>query len=370
MNMNVYLPTRLMTGKGIIDKQSHLLKALGNKCLVITDATGAKVSGALDDVVTALKKEGIDYTLFEGITQNPKLTECMDAAKVAIEENVDFLIGIGGGSPLDAAKCTSVLAANKGMDQSGLYSLKWPVHPLPVVAVGTTAGTGSEVTKVSVITNLEGFKKSFNHDTIYPVLSYGDPTYTTKLPDYFTRSTAIDALAHCVESYFNANANEISRAYAIRGIQLLVPMFKKIIAEGTDALTYDDREQLYNASLFGGMAINVTGTALPHTVGYLMTEDYGLPHGIACAVFLPVFASINKKADPKLYATFLKAIDLTEEDYLNIIDGMMPDYSVTMTKEEVAHAHNRWINNGSLNKCITTVTADEVDSILTDMFVK
>ncbi|MGN0204277.1 MAG: iron-containing alcohol dehydrogenase family protein [Coprococcus sp.] len=364
MNMNVYMPTRLVTGRGCVAAAGNELVKLGKKCLILTGRHSAKACGALDDMTAVLDNQGIAWKLCDIIGQNPRLTDCMEAAKLAAESGADFIIGIGGGSPLDAAKCTAVLAANPGMTQDELYSLKWPVKPLPVAAVGTTAGTGSEVTKVAVITIPDGRKKSLHHEDIYPVIAFGDPAYTLTLPEAFTRSTAIDALAHCVESYFSRYANELSRMYAVQGIRLLLTQFRKILQDGCRNLTYEDREVLYHASIYGGLAINITGTAMPHAVGYLLTEQHDIPHGAACAVFLPAFYFHNKKVVPELTAAFLQEIGCEEADYLQIIKAVLPEYHIDVPEEEIVREHHRWIDNTSIGKGWGTIDADQVDEIL------
>lgn len=364
MNMNVFMPTRLVTGKGCVAAAGNELKKLGGSCLILTGKHSARACGALDDVTAVLDAQGIKWMLCDIIGQNPKLTDCMEAAKLAAAFDAEFIIGIGGGSPLDAAKCTAALAANPGMTQQELYSLEWPVKPLPVVAVGTTSGTGSEVTKVAVITTPDGRKKSLHHETLYPVLALGDPAYTMTVSDEFTRSTAIDALAHCVESYFSRFANELSQMYAVQGIRILFKQFEKIREAGCEALTYEDREALYHGSIYGGLAINITGTAMPHAVGYLLTEQHGIPHGAACAVFLPDFYYHNKKIMPELTERFLKAIGRGEQEYLEMIKAVLPKYAIVVTEEEIAREHGRWIGNGSIGKSWGTIEAGQIDDML------
>ncbi|MDO4519330.1 MAG: iron-containing alcohol dehydrogenase [Eubacteriales bacterium] len=368
MNMNHYMPTKLITGKGCVKKSAKNIAELGKKCLIITGKNSAKACGALADIQAVLQENGQKYRVFDGIGQNPKLSDCMKAAEIASEMGADFLIGIGGGSPLDAAKCTAVLSANPGMTQEQLYAFDWKKDPLKIMLIGTTAGTGSEVTKVSVITNLSGKKKSFHHEKVYPVLSFGDPAYTLTLSEQFTKSTAIDAFAHCMESYFSKAANEISQCYAVRGIRMLLNPFREMCIMGTGELSYETRELLYNASIYGGLAINITGTTFPHTMGYLLTEEFQIPHGTACAVFLPEFYEYNKKTVPELTAQFLREIGCTEIELLSLLKGITPSCEIEISEEMIVQAHSRWIGNGSIAKCQGNLEADEVDAILRRRF--
>lgn len=364
----LYMPTKMIIGTGCVKKAGKELEKLGKTCLIVTGGHSAKESGALADAEEALRSVGIESVLFDKIGQNPKLTSCMEAAVLAAESKAEFIIGIGGGSPLDAAKCIAVLAANPGMTQEELYALNWENRPLPIVAIGTTAGTGSEVTKVSVITTPDGRKKSFHHEDIYPALSLGNPVYTMTMPEQVTRSTAIDVMAHCMESYFNRNAGEFSRFYAVRGIRLLLELYRKLGASGWGSMDIDDRECCYTASIYGGLAINVTGTAFPHTMGYLLTEKYSVPHGTACAVFLPDFYRYNKEVVPESVSHFLEEISCEEEEFLSLLEKMTPECSVEMSEEEVAEAHGRWIGNGSIAKCYGEFKAERADEILLRLF--
>ena len=182
MNLNSFMPVKLITGAGCVRASAKELAKLGKSCLIVTGKRSARASGALQDVTDTLEGNGQTWALFDGIGQNPRLTDCMAAAEQAIAAGAEFILGIGGGSPLDAAKCIAVLAANPGLTQAQLYAFDWAKAPLKIVAVGTTAGTGSEVTKVSVITTPDGRKKSFHHEGIFPALSLGDPGYTMSLP--------------------------------------------------------------------------------------------------------------------------------------------------------------------------------------------
>ena len=370
MNLNSFMPVKLVTGAGCVRSSAKELAKLGKVCLIVTGKHSARSCGALQDVTDALDGNGQSWVLFDEIGQNPKLTDCMAAAEKAIASGAEFVIGIGGGSPLDAAKCIAVLAANPGMTQAQLYAFDWAKAPLKIVTVGTTAGTGSEVTKVSVITTPDGRKKSFHHESIFPVLSLGDPNYTMSLPAMVTRSTMVDVLAHCAESFFSRSANHISRGYAVEGIRLLLPVFRAMAEKGCENLDYDTREKLYCASIYGGLAINVTGTCFPHTMGYLLTEAFGIPHGTACAVFQKDFYAYNKKVVPALAAEYLERIGCGEEEYFALLEKLTPPCDISMDEAMIADAHSRWINNGSMAKCQGVFGPEMVDEVLRRNFVK
>ena len=369
MTLNSYMPVKLVTGAGCVRSSAKELAKLGQVCLIVTGKHAARACGALKDVTETLEQNGQKWLLFDEIGPNPKLTACMAAAKKAIAAGADFVLRIGGGSALDAAKCVDVLAANPGMTQSRLYAFDWANPPLKIVAVGTTAGTGSEVTKVSVITTPDGRKKSFHHEAIFPVLALGDPTYTMSLPPMVTRATMVDALAHCAESYFSRTANHISRMYAVEGMRLLLPVMRKMVETGCENPDYETRERLYCASLYGGLAINVTGTCFPHTMGYLLTEHFGVPHGTACALFQKDFYHYNKAVVPDLTAAFLERIGSGEEEYLTLIEKLTPPYDIKMEEALIAASHSRWINNGSLAKCQGQFSAEMADEVLRRKFL-
>ena len=369
MNLNSFMPVKLITGAGCVRASAKELAKLGDVCLIVTGKNSARASGALQDVTDTLDGNGQSWLLFEEIGQNPKLTDCMAAAEKAIEAKADFVLGIGGGSPLDAAKCIAVLAANPGLTQTQLYAFDWANAPLKIVAVGTTAGTGSEVTKVSVITTPDGRKKSFHNEAIFPTLALGDPGYTMSLPPQVTRSTMVDVLAHCAESFFSRSANHLSRCYAVEGIRLLLPVFRMMAESDSEYLDYDTREKLYCASIYGGLAINVTGTCFPHTMGYLLTERFGIPHGTACAVFQREFYEYNKSVVPALAEVYLERIGCSEEEYFSLIEKLTPPCKISMDEELIAASHSRWVGNGSIAKCQGEFTADMADDILRRKFL-
>lgn len=369
MDMNFFNPVNIVTGKNCIKNNASLFAPFGKKCLIATGKNSAKKSGALDDVISVLDAQKISYVIFDEIEQNPSYISCLRASDMAKEFGAEFIVGIGGGSPLDASKAIAVLAANEDTSAKALYSSNWEKSPLPIIAVGTTAGTGSEVTAVAVITNPDGQKQSFRTNETYPSVAFGDVTYTMSLSPEFTRSTALDALSHCVESYFNRTGNELSRTFALRGISILLEMLDKTAVCDVDPLTYEDREKLYGASLYGGLAICVTGTAFPHALGYFLSEQYGIAHGNACAVYLEEFINHNENVAPDKTAKFFDALRTDKESLVALIKRNLPDLGVKLTEEKIAELSPRYNNNKSLLKCYGNADEEFAVKILKKLFM-
>ena len=369
VNMNFYVPVNVVIGKNCVRNNADVFAKAGKKCMIVTGKHSAKKSGALDDLCLALEDVGVEYMIFDRIEQNPSYSSCLAAAIEAKEANVEYIVGVGGGSPLDAAKAVAVLAACNDTSAEAMYSVKWDASPLPIIAIGTTAGTGSEVTPVAVITSPEGLKKSFRAPSTYPIVSFGDATYTMSLSPEFTRSTALDALAHCIESYFNRSANDISKLFAIRGISILAEMLEKTADCNNSPLSFEDREKLYCASIYGGLAISVTGTAFPHALGYFLSEQYNVPHGNACALYLEEFINYNACVVPDDCDTLFNAVNCDKETLIAMIKKNLPAYNIKITEEKIAELAPRYENNRSLAKCHGNVDKKFATELLRKLFI-
>ena len=364
--MNHYMPVRLCTGEHSVEKNAEIFSRFGGRCAVVTGKSSAVKSGALDDAAGVLNGCGVSYTVFSGISQNPSVESCIRAGRAAGEFGADFIVGIGGGSALDAAKAAAVFAANGDLDEDGFYAKNWRADPLPILLVGTTSGTGSEVTKVSVLTDSKGKKHSIHDDRLFARAAFGDPRYTMALPQAVTLSTGIDVLSHCAESWFNRKADEVSRAYAVRGIRLLYgPLLAA--AEGR-TLSLEQRAELYDASILGGLAICDTGTCFPHNVGYYLTEHFGVPHGFASARFLPDLLALVREKEPAYAERFFKELDIGEDALLRLVSACLPENGVRMTGEEITAALPRWENNNSVRNTCCAVSTAEIKAILETHF--
>jgi alcohol dehydrogenase class IV len=274
-----YIPTKIIIGRNCIQENTSLFSALGTRALIVTGKRSAKENGAEQDVRRALEERSIPAVIFDRVESNPSTSVAREAAELAREHKVDLVIGIGGGSPLDAAKVTAVLATNR-IDDETLFTNAFAQKPLPVVAVPTTAGTGSEVTQYAMMTNDKVRSKSFViSDDIIPRVALLDAAYTENLPLQVTRNTALDALSHAVEGYLSKRATEMSCFIALESMRRLgrcLPMLKHCAG-----LDFNVREQLLTASLLAGIVIAQTGTTALHAMGYSLTYFKNIEHGRA-----------------------------------------------------------------------------------------
>ncbi len=364
--MNFYMPTKLVGGVDCIRTHAHLIAQTGTRCLLVTSASAAKRCGALDDVTAVLDRLGIPWEIYDRIRANPTIASCMEAAEMARQFGADFLMGIGGGSALDAAKIAAIAAANPEIDAEGLYAKQWSCRRLPLILVGTTAGTGSEVTPVAVMTDDAGRKRGIRDEMVYADLSFGDPKYTYSLPRSVTVSTAVDAVCHCMESYFNRQANPISRGFALQGMELLLPPLRHLTEH--DDLSSRQRQDLYHGSILGGLAISVTGTTFPHNMGYYFSEEHGIPHGHACALFLPNLLDHVAACAPRDTELFFQTLGTTAEELLQLVNTLLPLPSIRLSEETIAALLPRWENNVSVMNTMGTITTDYLRGVLLEKF--
>ena len=367
MNFDWFMPVRIYSGAGCLTRGGEALRALGKRCLIVTGARSAKVCGALDDALGTLRRAGIEATVFPGIGPNPLLSQCHAAAYTAETCRADFLLGIGGGSVMDATKAAAWLAANTVGDPRQIYKgLRHP--PLPVALVGTSAGTGSEVTGTAVLTvDADGRKKSINGPQCYARLAFADPRYTDSLSRTSTVSTALDALAHTVEGYLNPACGDIPTLCAEKAFPLLTGGLQWL-AENDGLPDAALRDALYYGSLWAGLVLNACGTAFPHPFSYILTEEYQIPHGMGCAVFLPALAARAERLVPDRAARML-ALCGGRESFYGVL-SVLTKAEVTMTPEQIDGYLSRWEGLKNFDHTPGGFTPGEGSSLFRELFLK
>lgn len=295
MNFSAHKPVKLFFGNDCVKENGNVFASLGKKALVVTGKTSADKCGAMADVASALEAAGCEYVRFSGIPENPPAPLCHEGGALARKENCDFVIGIGGGSALDAAKAIAGYAANPRCDVMDLFDDSIRVNDcLPIVAIPTTSGTGSEACRYSVLTINGGKKKrTFKTNSAYAKYSFVCPRYSATMSDKYTVSTALDALAHAIEAYFSPKACDESREASLYAAkEIWDVLFNGADGDG-NGYTEKQRERLAYAATAAGIAIDYCGTGFPHPLGYGLSLEYGVPHGSACALFDGAFIRYN-----------------------------------------------------------------------------
>lgn len=336
------MPVNCVTGRGCVGKSAEAFARYGKCCLIVTGKSSAKLSGALDDAVRVLDEAGIEYAVFDGIGANPLISACRAAGEAARECGADFILGIGGGSVLDASKAIAIYAANPTLSPEDIYKREYDTAPLPVLLIGTTAGTGSEVTGVAVLTNDKtGLKKSISGADCYAAVSFCDYKYTATVPRGESVSTALDAFAHAAEGFFTEKCNAVAELYAERCIPLIYGGLKELVRD--EEISDDLRERLYEGSIYAGLVINTCGTAFPHPLGYVLTENYGIAHGTACAAFFGAFIDRCVRFAPEKTEKFIK---MTEdiESVKRTVAALVDLNGISISVEEAEKYAERWKN--------------------------
>ena len=365
-DFSFYMPVNILGCKNALQNNKNIFSSFGKKCLIVTGKTSAKKSGALDELISVFNELDIEYSVFDEITENPLTKTCCNGGKAARDFGADFVVGIGGGSPLDASKAVCVYATNSHIVNDDIYTTKVENEPLPLVVIGTTSGTGSEVSGVSVLTRENGRKQSISGKNYYADYAIADAKYTYSVPYRTTVSTALDALAHAVESMFSPRADFLTQQFALISIKMIYPILVKL-NEIKELLTEEERNTLYFASLYAGFALNKGGTGFPHGMGYALTEDYNVPHGIACAIFLPQYLTEAQKANPILFNQVLDAMNCDKNSAEKLIDDLC-DLHLSIPDEKIKEYVSRWETLKNFKNSPTDFNNEDAGCLIKNLF--
>ncbi|KZL91047.1 1,3-propanediol dehydrogenase [Clostridium magnum] len=303
MRMYDYLvPSVNFMGAGCISLVGERCKILGGKkALIVTDKfLRSMEDGAVALTAKYLIEAGIEVAYYDGVEANPKDTNVREGLEIFKSEDCDMIVTVGGGSSHDCGKGIGIAATHEGdlYDYAGIETLTKALPP--IVAVNTTAGTASEVTRHCVITNTETKVKfvivSWRN---LPQVSFNDPTLMVKKPAGLTAATGMDALTHAVEAYVSKDANPVTDAAAIQAIKLVAQNLRQAVALGENLVA---RENMAYASLLAGMAFNNANLGYVHAMAHQLGGLYDMPHGVANAMLLPHVERYNLISNPQKFA--------------------------------------------------------------------
>jgi len=314
-----HLPTRISFGPEALKRAETQIAALGTKALIVTGKNSARGSGALDDLITGLRGQSISFSVYDAVTENPDLACIIEGAEFMRKAVCDLVIGVGGGSPLDAAKAISLAAANHlGMDE--LYATEKCERAFPIVAVPTTSGTGSEVTQYSVLTDTRiGKKAGWGHALAFPRLALVDPRYTISAPLQVTINTGIDALSHLLEGLYSKLREPLIFPVIHKGISLIIHYLKTALQEPDNLRA---RTALSQASLYGGMTIAQGSTTLQHSIGYPLTSFFNVPHGLANGIVMKQIMELYWPESGSLLSEAFASFGFSRQSFEDWLDSL------------------------------------------------
>lgn len=324
--MNFYMPTKLFHEREAVKNRREEMALLGKKALIVTGAHSSRENGSLQDVMDALEATNTSYAVFDRVEENPTVACVMEAALFGRKEGVDFVVGVGGGSPMDAAKAIALMIQNRDSSEEVLYQ-NISLRALPVVEVPTTCGTGSEVTPYSILTRRDKQTKQSISHRIFPDLALVDGKYLEGAPLSVITNTAIDALGHLLESCFHTKATDYSRMLCQYGMEVWGTATGMLYGMEPEEGDYD---RLLFASSLAGMAISHTSTSLPHALSYYLTYHKDVPHGKAVGLFLPGFLGALPEQYEVQVTMALRALGFGSlEQFQGFIREMLGEVSLT-----------------------------------------
>ncbi|MEM1929060.1 MAG: iron-containing alcohol dehydrogenase [Thermofilaceae archaeon] len=273
---------RIVFGRGTLPEVGRYAASLGSRALLVTGRSFAASSGLLQRLVDSLREANLDVVVFPEVEPNPSLRTVERGARLAASKGVDVVVGFGGGSPLDAAKAIAAVLALGDAPSDYLYP-KAVEKALPVVALPTTTGTGSEVTQYSVLVDPDARKKVvMQGPALVPRVAILDADVTDYMPGRLVAGTGFDALSHALEAFISRRASPLSNLFALEAARIILSNLPSAVKGSREA-----RELMLYASMLAGVAINQAGSTLAHGLGYYLTVHHDLHHGVANALLLP-----------------------------------------------------------------------------------
>ncbi|KAF0797414.1 iron-containing alcohol dehydrogenase [Pediococcus acidilactici] len=307
-NFDFLMPSVNFFGAGVINKIGERAKMVNmKKPLLVTDRFLEKMeNGPVEQTISSLKEAQVDFAIYDGVEPNPKVRNIKEAKQVYLDNHCDGIITIGGGSAHDTGKGTGIILTN-GDDITKLAGIETLDNPLPpLIAVNTTAGTASELTRHCVITNEETHLKfvvvSWRN---VPLVSFNDPKLMLGVPPKLTAATGMDTFVQAIEPYVSTNHNDITDGQCLQAIRLVEESLREAVANGENL---EARTKMVEAEMLGGMAFNNADLGYVHAMAHQFGGQYDAPHGVCCAVLLPIVERFNIIACPERFADLAVAM--------------------------------------------------------------
>jgi alcohol dehydrogenase class IV len=312
-NKKFFSPTQFIFGDGCSEEVGARVTELGgSRVLVVTDPGLIKV-GLPDKIISNIEKAGHTIVLFADVKENPTEDNVNQGSRIILDQNIDILVAVGGGSSLDAAKAMGVLSVHGGDIVDYEYGLKpFTQAGPPLITIPTTAGTGSEATMGAVIHDQKSHRKfDVVSPLMFPRLSLVDPEVTVSLPPLLTGATGMDALTHSIEGYTATLASPLTDAIHLQVISLIGKYLVRAYNDGTDR---EARNNMMMASMMAGIGFPNSGLGAVHGLSLPLGGHYGIPHGIANAIMLPYVMEFNLDSCRGRFSEIAAALDTGSDE--------------------------------------------------------
>nr|WP_106784435.1 iron-containing alcohol dehydrogenase [Lysinibacillus timonensis] len=375
--------TKIEMGMGVSKKLPEYLTSLGvgSSILLVSDP-GVVQAGLVEPIKDNLQSHGFMVSLFDSISQNPRDNECLTGAQKFKEENLTAVVAIGGGSAMDTGKAIALLGSNGGTPTDYVEGRIQYQNIAPIICVPTTAGTGSEVTRSSVITEADTHRKmTLKHSLLRPQMAVLDPELTYTVPPSVTAATGVDALVHAIEGYTCKVSNPISQALGAKAMQTIVSSLPAAFHNGRDE---EARFNMLKGSLLAGLCFGSADVAAVHCLAEALGGLYDTPHGIANAVFLPYVLKFNAEENTQMHANlarymaFAKDTDtdaLAVEKLINGIEAFTEELKIPKLKDLQYVSENDFqrivelaVQNGSTPSNVRSITETDYMNILENAY--
>ena len=376
----ISLPRLMRVGAGASGELASVLQQLGLKSPMIVTDKYLVSSGKVDALVAPLKAAGISTRVFSDSVPDPTIASINDGLAFLREANHDCVIGFGGGSPIDSSKAIAVLAVHGGKMPDYKSPHIQDAPGLPIIAVPTTAGTGSEATRFTIITDEVTDEKMLCPGTAYlPIAALVDFELTMTKPKRLTADTGIDSLTHAIEAYVSKRANPFADNMAISAMRAIAPNLRRVISDPSDR---EARESLMIGATLAGIAFSNSSVALVHGMSRPIGAHFHVPHGLSNAMLLPAITAFSAPAALKRYADCARAMGVAEENegdqsavarLLEELDSLNRDLEVP-TPKAYGIDEKKWysliptmakqaIASGSPGNNPRVPTADEIEAL-------
>ena len=298
-------PSVIVNGPGAAKEAGSFAKSFGKKALIVTDTNLEKI-GLLNEMKKSLENAGISFAIYDQVVSEPSMEYADEGLKAYRAAKAEFLIAVGGGSPIDAAKAIGVLATNEGKITDFMGANKIPKPGAPLIAIPTTAGTGSEVTQFTIITDTaKDVKMLIASPHVMPRVALVDPLMTLQMPQAITAATGLDALTHAIEGYVSVKAQPITDTLAIQSIRIIGANLRQAWSNGDNL---EARTNMMTGALMAGMAFSNSSVALVHGMARPIGAYFHVAHGVSNASLLPQVMEFSIPGNPGKFADIAEAL--------------------------------------------------------------